>query len=123
MTSRQDVAEYLQAFKVAMEYGSFALAHREKNMQSLADLGLTINQAKELLAELAVEDYVDGPEPDDMDEDRKVWVFGKSLNDIELYLKLRLNPDPKRRNMQHAKVISFHAADQKLRYPLRGAQS
>lgn len=117
ITTRQSIVEFLTSFKVAMEYGQFCLKHRDKNLQALVDLGLTIVAMKEVLAELAVENYVAGPVPDDTDDTKQVWTFGYDLNGKEIFIKLRLSFVPGKKGFFTATVWSFHEAEHKLRYP------
>jgi hypothetical protein len=121
ITSKQAIVEFLTAFRVAMQLGSFYVKHRQKNVQGLADLGLTIDGMKAILAELAVENYASGPEPDDMDASKTVWKFGYDLSGTEIYIKLRLAPVPGKSNVMAATVWSFHKAEYKVKYPHRGA--
>jgi hypothetical protein len=121
ITSKQTIVEFLSAFRAAMEFGSFHLKRREKNLQGLADLGLTVDTMKEILAALAVENYAAGPEPDDTDETKEVWKFGYDLGGKEIYIKLRLAPGPGKKDVMAATVWSFHKAEHKLKYPYRGA--
>lgn len=87
---------------------------RKKNLDSLAQLGITVKQAKGIVLSLVVEDYCSGPEED---QDRKgcsVWVFGTENNGEEIYIKLS---DDFRGDQ--AKCISFHKAEFTLKKPYR----
>ena len=119
MTSRQDVADFLADFRAAMEYGQYHLVPRQKNLQGIVDLGLTPAQARTIIADLLVEGYVSGPEPDDADVSRDVWKFGHQVEGAEVYIKLRLAPVEGKKHVQLAKVLSFHRAAYRLKYPLR----
>ena len=119
MASRQDVADFLSEFKTTMEYGEYHLVRREKNIQDIEDLGLTLLQAKAIITGLRPEDYSSGPEPDDADPTKEVWTFGHDLEETEIYIKLRLAPVKGKKHVQLAKVLSFHKAEYPLEYPLR----
>lgn len=118
--SPQEVCDFLAALMTAMEYGRFHLKDREKNLQSLADLGLSINDMKAILRRLSVENYSAGPKPDDTDETREVWIFGYAVEGKEIYIKLRLAPAPGKRHVLAAVVWSFHQAEFPMKYPFRG---
>lgn len=117
--SRQEVREFLTAFKLAIEYGRCAFIGRPRTDQDLIDLNLTRQQALEAICALTPEDYVAGPRPDDSDESKEVWIFGYNHDGTEVYVKLRLNPT-RRNEMPRGAVWSFHKATHPLRYPLRG---
>lgn len=118
--TRLDVEEFLRAFRTAIEFGpGVQLKPRAKNLEGLVKLGLTINGMKSVLSDLTVENYSSGPEPDDTDEKKEVWVFGYDLEGTELYIKLRLAAMPGKKHVFCPVVWSFHAAEGKLRYPLR----
>lgn len=60
-----------------------------------------------------------GPDPDDFKPDRKLWVFGFESRGTEVYIKVALHPDPRRKMVVNALIWSFHIADYPMRYPLR----
>jgi hypothetical protein len=117
---RQEVVEFLTSFKTAMGFGWFHFKNRQRNLQGLVDLGLSVDGAKEILAQLGVENYASGPEPEHDDPSRDVWIFGYELDGKEIYIKLRLAPDTRNKELSRAVVWSFHRAERALRYPLRG---
>ena len=123
MTSRQDVEDFLADFQTAMEYGQYRLVPREANLQDLMELGLTPAQAKGIIGKLRAEDYASGPEPDDADPAREVWIFGCDVGGAEVYIKLRLAPVQGKKHVQLAKVLSFHKAKYPLRHPWREGES
>jgi len=85
------------------------------------DLGLTINQAKEVIASLTPDNYVAGPKPDDTDARKSVWEFGTRVGNAEVYIKLRLSEV--RKGVCCALVWSFHPAEHSMKFPLRGGKS
>ncbi len=122
MATRQDVVDFLDTFKGATMLDYFYIKHRQKNTQGLLDLGLSFDERKEIILGLTPEDYVAGPKPDDTDCRKEVWEFGKDVEGTEVYIKLRVARDQKRRNVYHAMVWSFHPAEYPMRYPLRGGR-
>lgn len=118
MVERPDVVGFLNRFKGCMMLDLFHVRDREKNTQGLLDLGMDTTERKEVLLSLEPENYVKGPEPDDTDSDKEVWLFGKEYNGKEIYIKLRVVQDPKKKNLYRAMIWSFHPAKNKLDYPL-----
>ena len=59
-----DIAIFLENAKALISAGRYDFVPRRKNMQSLAQHGLTITDAKAELLELVVSDYYKGPKQD-----------------------------------------------------------
>ncbi|MDP6542555.1 MAG: hypothetical protein QGH60_01105 [Phycisphaerae bacterium] len=123
MASRTEVVEFLNLFKGCVTLGALHVKGREVNTQALIDLGMTSNERKETLLALEPENYVCGPAPDDTDENKEVWVFGKEAHGTEVYIKLRVVEDPRKQGADRAMVWSFHPAEHSMKYPLRGGGS
>ena len=81
---------------------------------------MTPTERRETVLGLEPEDYVAGPEPDETDPSKDIWVFGKSVRGRTVYIKLRVVDDPRRKNARRALVWSFHPAEHPMKYPLRG---
>ncbi|MHB8974705.1 MAG: hypothetical protein ACYC3X_30110 [Pirellulaceae bacterium] len=121
MPTRQEVASFLGDFKAALSLGYVHWINRaDQTKVSLSGLGITRNQAFDYLHSLTPDNYSKGPEPDDFDETRQVWIFGCDVDGTEAYLKLTMKPDPRRKTVVNALIWSFHAAEHPLKYPLRG---
>lgn len=118
MPTRQEVREFLRAFKLAIGYERWHFKGRDRTEQDLINLNLTGRQAVEIICGLTPADYSAGPEPDDTDSTKDVWVFGYDHEGTEVYIKLRLNPMPGRQ-LPRGTVWSFHAAEHPMTYPLR----
>lgn len=86
---------------------------REKNSQTIADLGLMPSEVGGVLRRLTVEDYCEGPLPDDKGRPLEWWVFGPVVSGCCLYVKVSLHK---------GRVIckSFHLPQWEMKYPLRG---
>ncbi len=91
------------------------MINRAENQQSLADLGMTKENRKNLILSLTVQDYCSGPEAD-KDQPGEIWVFGKAVGCQEVYIKLKIADTI---SMKIAKCISFHAARYPLNYPYK----
>jgi len=79
MESSTSVETFLTEFKTKMNiWGLIFSTDREKNMQTLADLELTQLACKEILNQLAVDNYSEGPIEDTLHKEVPMWVFGKN---------------------------------------------
>jgi len=96
---------------------------RDKNRQALIDLSITTAERQEALLSLVPEDYVAGPKPDDTDDTKEVWEFGKRVVGTNVYIKLRVVQAPGKQGVYHALVWSFHTAEFRMKYPLKGGGS
>lgn len=119
MASRPEAREFLASFKLAIEFDRWGFKARYRTEQDLISLSLTRRQAADIICCLTPDNYCRGPEPDDTDSAKDVWVFGYDHEGTEVYIKLRLNPTP-RNQMPRGTVWSFHPAEHPMRYPLRG---
>jgi hypothetical protein len=119
MPTRQEVAQFLSDFNAATRLGFTYWMIRPDDRQHLIDLNITQNQALEVIKSLTPDDYSKGPEPDDMDPNGQIWVFGADIDGVEAYIKLTLKPDDKRRSVIWGLIWSFHPAEFPLRYPLK----
>ncbi len=120
MPTRQDVASFLGDFKAAVSLGYIHWLHRaDETKAHLSGLEITRNQAVDCLHDLTPDNYSKGPEPDDYDENRQVWIFGCDVVGVEAYIKLTMQPDSHRKTVVNALIWSFHVAEHPLRYPFR----
>ena len=112
--SESAVADFLFHFKfTAQSSCGYTFWEREKNMQTLAELNLSIEDALEVIYQLTPRDYCSGPEPDRDYRNQRVWKFGCNIDGQEIYVKLA---DDYRHK---AKIISFHKAERPIQYPFR----
>ena len=115
IASQQEIKNFLYLFKFYADCaGHFIFAERKKNLKSLAELGLTIAQAREIILQLTYINYSKGPESDVFYEGHNIWEFGQNVEDKEVYIKLSDNFDYK-----IAKCISFHIAKRSMTYPYK----
>ncbi len=111
---KDKVIEFLIKYK-SFAQKSWVLIPRKKNMDSLAELGVTIKQAKKMILGQSVIDYCSGPEEDLAQAGFHVWVFSTKI-DEEQMLYIKLSDDFRG---DQAKCISFHKADFQLKQPYR----
>jgi hypothetical protein len=86
---------------------------RQINKLHLLELGLTAMQREEIVLSLSVLDYSSGPIKDEY-KPGDYWVFGKRIEGVEVYIKLKITGHP---GTEHAVCFSFHKAEYPLSYP------
>ena len=119
MPARQEVLDLLTSFKLAIEFERCEFLDRHRTEQDLISLNLTRKMALEIICGLTPDNYSSGPSPDDTDTSREIWVFGYDHEGVDVYIKLRLVPQPGGQ-MPRGAVWSFHRAEYPMRYPLKG---
>ena len=114
MASIDDVEEFLSDFKLKMKIWDIVFANRQKNIQTLSDLEITPSYRRQVLEELMNKDYSEGPLEDKMINGADIWVFGKSIKNQAVYIKITLGSP----NLSVV-CISFHLAENPMNYPLK----
>ena len=115
MASEKEVEKYLKELKVKIKvFGLFFLDDRGKNQQTLYDLEISPAKRKEIIANLKLEDYSDGPLKEKMRGILPMWVFGKEVKNNEVYIKISMGVEN-----NSAICISFHIAEQPMNYPYK----
>jgi len=106
MSDRASVKLFLQELKQVIKIWPIFFVNRPQNsVQDLADLNITANSRRDIIAQLDIEDYCLGPEPETQYNGRELWVFGKIIKNQEIYIKLTIIKDTGK-----AICISFHKA-------------
>ena len=86
----------------------------QKNQDTLIQLGLTRRNLVDELISLSIIYYCSGPEPDDQRQTDVLWIFGKVIEGVEIYIKLKIfTVDGK----DYVKLISFHRAEFPVKHP------
>jgi hypothetical protein len=111
--SNHQVALFLHLMKSCASK-QFQFVPRDKNLDTLALLGLTVVDAKSRVLGLVPEDYVSGPLTDLTRPGVELWVFGLEIEAEEIYVKLQVILEPEK-----CVCVSFHVADEPLEYPLK----
>lgn len=83
-----------------------------KNTRAMLTLDLTSDNRLEILRKLIVGDYIGGPIEDQQDIGSPLWVFGKQIKGVDIYIKIAMGKPNDR-----VICISFHQAEGKLIYP------
>ena len=99
-----DIAIFLENAKALISAGRYDFVPRRKNMQSLAQHGLTITDAKAELLELVVRDYYKGPKQDfNPDKPGDKYIAGRLF-----YIKLKITQE---NGTDILKCLGFHEDD------------
>ena len=107
------VRQFLKEFKSLVDQNGLIVKDRQKNQNSLLEMGLTARQRKDIILSLSVQDYCDGPR-DDKYEPGQLWIFGKHVDGEEVYIKLKIAES---RGEEYAVCFSFHKSESPLSYP------
>ncbi len=102
-----ELTMFLEEAKELISAGKYDFVPRMKNMKALARLGFTITDIKEEIISLAVCDYYKGPKKD-FEGNGNVWEFKKDIDDIQLYVKLKI---VRENGNSFLKCLSFHEDD------------
>ena len=117
MASYEEVKHYLEHTQQIIKTYDIYWVSRDEVLKGIRDLGLTEGLAKELILELVVQDYVEGPIEDHLHKKFNIWIFGKASPVIpsdEIYIKLS-----DRREGTKPVCLSFHKAKRPLNYPFK----
>lgn len=107
--STSDISAFLAEAKNLMTAGKYVFIPRRKNMQALAEHGMTVADAKNEIIGLVVGDYYKGPKQDfDPTQPGDIWEFKKDVDGEQFYVKLKIQ---KRNGEDILKCLSFHEDD------------
>jgi hypothetical protein len=110
------VNSFLKEFKEIVTSGrGLFIIPRASNNATITMLGLTRKTVELEILSLSVVDYSSGPKSD-RDRAGEVWIFGKAINEHEIYIKLKI---VEIEETKIAKCISFHEAEFSLTYPFK----
>ncbi len=107
--STSDIAAYLAKVKYLLSAGKYDFVPRRKNMQALAQHGLTITDAKNEILGLVVGDYYKGPKQDlDPSRPGDIWEFKRSIDGMRFYVKVKIVQE---KGEDILKCLGFHEDD------------
>ena len=115
MISEVEVQRFLEQFNAKVKiYGIIFRDDRQKNREALQQLEITPLQRELIVKNLQVQDYVEGPIIDLLNQQGEMWVFGKDVKGREVYIKITLG-------YQNGQTIciSFHIAEHPMQYPFK----
>lgn len=81
-------------------------------MDGIAQLGLTVQDAKEVIVALTERQYSRGPDMDDDGSNGEIWVFAADIDGVQTYIKLKFDGS-------EAKCLSFHPASYRMPMPYK----
>lgn len=117
MADKSDVKYFLQELKQIIKVWGIIFSNRPKNsIQNLADLSITAKMREEIILNLKVEDYSEGPLEESQQGGVEMWVFGKLIKGQQIYIKLTIS-----KVTGGAICISFHKAEFTMEFPLMGS--
>lgn len=121
VASVDQVKRFLREVKrlIKDDNGDFEVADRDETQETLTKLGIMPERVEEEVLELTIENYSKGPEENKSRNGKnnsKIWVFGKMVCDIEIYIKFSLTQTKK---FTKCICVSFHEARYPLQYPFR----
>lgn len=105
--SRTQIVSFLNNAKSLVSVGQYTFIPRNKNMQALAQHGLTFADAKAEILGLVVADYYKGPKLD-FDKPGYIWEFKKEISGVMFYIKLKIDSQ---QGNSILKCIGFHDDD------------
>lgn len=115
MASKEEVALFLKQFHQKLEIYSIVFRDdRNKNLSTLALLDIPPSTRIQIIKEITVEDYSEGPIVDTLNKINEIWVFGKDIQKHEIYIKISLG-HPNCSTI----CISFHVAEHSMKYPYK----
>lgn len=115
MITIEAVKAFLDQFNIkAQVYGIFFRDDRPKNKRALLKLDITQQQREMIVKSLVPQDYVEGPVFDTLNNEGEMWVFGKYVKELEVYIKITLGYENSK-----TVCISFHIAEYPLEYPFK----
>jgi hypothetical protein len=107
--STTDIVNFLVELKILVSTGKYDFVPRKKNMQSLAQYGLTIADAKDEILGLVASDYYKGPKQDfDPNRPGDIWEFKKDIDGTKFYIKVKIVQE---NGANVLKCLAFHKDD------------
>ena len=114
--NRQEIEEFLERLVQKIRVFGIVFRSRDKNLQVLAELGITALHREKFLTGLNYKNYSTGPNKDNYDMAKPdYYEFGVNINGEEVYIKISPGLENK-----PVDCMSFHIAEYKMSYPLKG---
>lgn len=115
----EQVAAFLQQFKSLVSEERFNLVRTKKFIETVANHHLDpASDPRQVILDLTVRDYFNGPADDRDRQGEKLWEFGPDLDlgnhSLKLYVKLKIDAAN-----NYAVCFGFHEAERSITYPYR----
>jgi hypothetical protein len=122
ISTKQEVERFLIKCKLSAHNQIF-LAKRPENKATLLALGYSLENVRDEILQLHSEDYSYGPEGGKNGYAGEAFVFGKIIQNREVYIKVKLSNFNEVGDKElNAFCISFHFSTAPLSYPYRKDQ-
>ena len=102
-----ELNNFLRTSKELLAKGKFDLVPRRKNLMSLAEYGLSIQDVKDVIIELDLNNYFKEPK-EDFERPGLIWEFKTQIQSDVFYIKLKVIEESR---FQVLKCLSFHKSD------------
>jgi hypothetical protein len=112
MVDQDGINKFLGYFKKCVTEKGLLLIQRQKNIETITKLGLTLLDIRKEILKLDYKDYISGPK-EDRDFPGEVWEFGKLIEYEDVYIKLKLKTGDK------PVCLSFHRFEREAKYPFK----
>lgn len=115
MAAKEEVELFLSIFIQKVKVlGIVFRDDRGKNMQTLLELEITPKYREDVIMNLDIEDYVEGPIEDTLNKKGEMWVFGKELSGRDVYIKISMGI-----SNSSAICTSFNIAEHRITYKFK----
>lgn len=111
-----EIETFLKDFKYKLGFWGVIFQNRmdRKNFNTLTALEFHVPDVKRVLNTLKPADYAEGPRKDMVYNGADLWVFGKTIQKQEVYIKITMGqPNDK------VICVSFHFAEHAMQYPYK----
>lgn len=112
MATKDDVSQFLRQLKSVKNIGQLIFTDRPVNKQTVLDLEISMKQREIYIDKLVLEDYSEGPLDNDQYGSSPMWVFGKTIKNKEIYIKITISE-------LNVICISFHTSQYPMNYPFK----
>ena len=115
MASKKEVESFLQELISKIDvFDILFLDDRGKNQQTILDLEIIPVKRKDIIKSLKPENYSGGPLDEKMHGILPMWIFGKLVKGVEIYIKVSMG------SFNSSVIcISFHKAEHNINYPYK----
>ncbi|PMD83730.1 toxin [Siphonobacter sp. BAB-5405] len=114
MVTKDAIELFLKEFKIKMSIWGILISGRKKNKDSISLLEIYPPEIIQVVKDLNVEDYSEGPLEELLNMGSPMWVFGKTMKGKEIYIKLTMGE-----SNNQVLCISFHIAEHSMKYPFK----
>lgn len=112
MPDKLKIKQFLDEMKASGSAFGFVFVSRDKNHETYLELELTATMREQVLKNLQIEDYCQGPQNNTEFGTNPMWVFGKELKGKEIYIKITIPTS-------QVVCISFHISEFPMTYPFK----